>query len=512
MRLGLTKARVGLRAFTSILPIWILSLPIVRAFLIELLCVAGAQATEVDCSGFDPITQVDFLKCVAKNVGSNRSERGLIFDNALQRDLSKLSQTLGYVGEVSDLNILKKLSSQLKAFPQENQDAITLLDNAISAQKGELRSVISPATLQVDAELDQYVEFVQKKLDYLLTDAVKFYDGGPFEIITRSNLAIAFQEAYFLDRDLNTSKNPEFKRRLETTAGTDRTGWLTRSIALLDDIISRLTSGDHDYLPLALRKNSVNDFRYRRATVLLLLKDKPRYVQALKYLAAANQDFSLVTSDVDHIYVYKLFYTPYKLKVIADTDSVGHVNVTPHIDDPNTIKRLYNPAQLALVSCSVRSGESDDSSFQLSQLVGGLAFSDYYVVVASANDRSILERMLSDFQSAIKSEPESQSSLEARVKQLEVSGFSREISDGARECGVTSDVAKKIFSPFSLQITLLKMDNFGRFQFHLIAGGRLNADQARIVASFFNGTSWLKPIMIRSKSADAYIARMKVGP
>ena len=495
------------------LTLWVceLLLRLAGALLTLLYWPVGAQATHSDCNKFDPATQIEYLACVANNVKGIRSERGLVFEASLQQDLSRLSQTLGYVGQSSDLDALRELSSRLKASPQDNQDAITVLDNAISAHRDELRSVVSPATLQPDPELDQYVGFVQKKLKYLLSDTTMFYDGGPFEIITRSNLAVALQEAYFLNRDIDSSEDAELKRRLEATVGLDRTGWLIRSLAILDDVIARLTSADHDYLPLAFRKNSVNDFRYRRAVVLLLLKEKSLYIQALRFLAIANQDFSLTTSEIDHVYIYKLFYTPYKLRVLAETDALGHTFGSPQIDDPNVIKKLFNPAQLALASCSVRDSRSEDPTLQLSQLVGGLALSDYYVVIASANDRPTLEKLLIEIQSTIRAQNESRSGLEARVKQLEVTGFSQEISDGARVCGVTEDVAKNIFEPFSFQTSLLRMENFGRFKFHLITGGRLNADQARAVASFFNGVPELQRIIAGSMISSAYIARMKVG-
>jgi hypothetical protein len=229
----------------------------------------------------------------------------------------------------------------------------------------------------------------------------------------------------------------------------------------------------------------------------------------LSSLAVATQDFSLATSEIDHIYVYKLFYTPYRLRIVPDSDGLGHQVNAPRIDDPELIKKLYNPAQLALVSCSVHDGEG--APLQLSQLVKGLVLSDYYVVVGSSNDRSVLDKMSNDIRSVMQNRNDDRNSLASRVNQLEVAGFSRQIQDGARECGVPDGVARKIFAPFAFQLLILKADTFGRFQFHLTIGGRLNADQARAVASYLNQTRELQTILTRTSTSSAYIARMKAG-
>jgi hypothetical protein len=346
-----------------------------------------------------------------------------------------------------------------------------------------------------------------------LSDSVKFYDGGPFEIITRSNLAATLQEAYFLDKLSGIDEDSELKRKLLEAVGADRSAWLAHSVAIFDEIISRLTSPQHDYLPISLRLHSVNDFKYRRAAVLLALREKQDYQEALKSLAVANQDFSLSTTEIDHVYVYKLFYTPYRLTIIGETDAIGHTSISPRIDDPNIIKKLYNPAQLALVSCSVRIVDTADVVSQLSQLVKNLALSDYYVILASSNDRSTLERLQKGLQSAFQAKPESRTSTELKVKQLEVDGFSQAIKDGARECKITDEVSTKIFSPFVFETSLVQIEKFGKFKYHLITGGRLNADQARSVAAFVNGASELQSIFAptRAVSSGAYIARMKVG-
>jgi hypothetical protein len=474
----------------------------------------GAMAqSSSGCSAYNPTEQDDFLACVATNVKRLQGETGVVFEDTLQQDLSKLSQTIGYVGQISDLDALKALSARLKRHPGENQDAITILDNAISAHKTELRSVISPTTLPIDPVLDQYSTFVRRKLKYLLSDATKFYDGGPFEIVTRSNLATALQEAYFLDKLFGIDEDPELKRTLAETAGADRTAWLSRAVAIFDDIIDRLTSAQHDYLPVSLRLHSVNDFRYRRATILLTLREKENYQQALKSLATANQDFSLSATEIDHVYVYKLFYTPYRLIIVSETDAIGRSTISPHIDDPYILKKLYNPAQLALVSCSVRNIDTVDAVSNLSQLVRNLALSDYYVVLASSNDRATLEKLQKGLQSALQVKPESRASVELRVKQLEVDGFSQAIKDGARECKIIDEISKKIFAPFVFETSLVQIEKFGKFKYHLTTGGRLNADQARSVASFVNSAPELQPILAPARAfvSAAYIARMKVG-
>jgi hypothetical protein len=472
---------------------------------------AVAEGAGGDCSAFDARNQPEFLACVVVNLKSGKDDVDSV--NRSAPDLVKLSDTVGFEGRSEDLMALKSASTRLKGHPRDNQDAITVLDNAISAHKTELRAMISPATLP-SLSIDQYPAFVRRKLSYLLSDAAPFYDGGPFEIVTRSNLATALQEIYFLDAAAELDQNSQLKKKLLEFAGSDRAAWAKRSIAVFDDIIYRLLSMEHDYLPIGLRKYSVNDFRYRRATALLLLGENQRYRQSLKSLAIENQDFSLATTEIDHIYVYKVFYTPYRLTVSADVDSSGHTISAPHIDDPNIVKKLYNPAQLALVSCSAMAEAGPGASVsRLTKSVRDLALSDYYVILASSNERPLLETILKGIAASMKARASVRDNLEGQVKMAEVDGFSQEIKDGATECQIPDEAKKKIFSPFAFDPLLLQMENFGKFRFHLVVGGRLNADQARLIANYVNGDPEFAKLLAPSRtlSSGAYIARMKAS-
>jgi hypothetical protein len=82
-----------------------------------------------------------------------------------------------------------------------------------------------------------------------------------------------------------------------------------------------------------------------------------------------------------------------------------------------------------------------------------------------------------------------------------------------RQCQITDEVGSKIFSPFTFETSLLELEHFGKFRYHVIVGGRLNADQARSVASVLNTAPEMRAILTTASgiSSGAYIARMRTG-
>jgi hypothetical protein len=100
-----------------------------------------------------------------------------------------------------------------------------------------------------------------------------------------------------------------------------------------------------------------------------------------------------------------------------------------------------------------------------------------------------------------------------QVASKEMPGFSETMRRGASACGITEDVRDQIYSKLELQPSIIHSQGSGKIIEHLVVGGRLNSDQANVVAEFFN-----KVIFQTSESRDvtpkteirAYPARMKI--
>jgi hypothetical protein len=424
-------------------------------------------------------------------------------DPVLQPYLQLLARTLPYRGKQSDVDKLKQRSMELKGEPRTNRDAIYLLDNAISAHIDELRSVVSPATMaeiiiDTSSTPNSFPDFVKRKLTYLESERIKFFDRGPFEAIARIQLATAIEESYFLDDE----------------SGRGDTARLRRVQTLNEEVLTRLTAPAYDYLPSSQRNTWINDLRFANIATSFALGDKTRMHSLLREFIGRNQKFGLESRDIDHVYIHKLFNTPYTLLVEPAKGKAEHPHVS--IDDPAIIKRFFNPAQLGLFMCAQLNDARPDGTRRLVKQVNDLVLSDYYVVIDSSNEKAALEQLKSELDRTITSDQRTgpRQELLRTLKALEVKGFSEAMQKGASNCGISEQVRNQIYAPFSFGINLAETAGFGKNKFHLLVGGRLNASQATAVSTFINKTALPSLTQLRLKlklDNDAYIARMRIN-
>src|SRR5262249_46488626 len=162
--------------------------------------------------------------------------------------LATLAARVGFAGKPDDLDELKRRSTLLKEHPQDNRNAIAALDNAISAHRSELRSMVSPATMSPHPG-NAFVDFVRRKLDYLLTANTAFNVRAPYEILARAHLGTASQEAYSLGNSPRGDDSPELRKKLAERGFPEPQGFLEQEIPVVDDILKRLTAAEFAYLP-----------------------------------------------------------------------------------------------------------------------------------------------------------------------------------------------------------------------------------------------------------------------
>jgi hypothetical protein len=177
------------------------------------------------------------------------------------------------------------------------------------------------------------------------------------------------------------------------------------------------------------------------------------------------------------------------------------------------LKRFYNPAQLALVACSMIESAGPDRLPAFAKTIGDVALSDYYVVVAGGNDPQALQQLSSAIRSRLAKNTSQLGEVAAKMRGLEVGGFSRNINNGAAACSIDNAVRDRIFAPFDFELSIEKIPGFSKFDYQLLMGGRLNADQARAVSTFLNRSIFPDVQGERRRlnfDIDAYIARMRL--
>jgi hypothetical protein len=472
---------------------------------------AGPAQAQGSCEKLDTRSE-QFLTCVVANLKAHETSQPLVTTDPIYKYLATLAANVGFAGKADDLDELKRRSTLLKEHPKDNRNAIIALDNAISAHRSELRSMVLPETMNPEPG-NAFVDFVRRKLAYLLTPGTAFYDRGPYEVLVRAHLGTAFQEAYFLGNSLRLDDTPELRQKLINRGISERKTFTEQEVQGVDDILTRLTAPEFAYLPDDQRRFWVNDYRFRRATILYALGSRAAFKDALRDLAYKNQEFSLGTRDLDHVYLYKVYDTPYELVLSAEEDKSGRAVTDVKISDPSVLKRFYNPAQLALVACSMIESAGPDHLTAFAKTIGDVALSDYYVVVAGGNDPQALQQLSSAIRSRLAKNTSQLGEVAAKVRGLEVGGFSRTINNGAAACSIENAVRDRIFAPFNFELSIEKIAGFGKFDYQLLMGGRLNADQARAVSTFLNRTIFPDVQGERRRlnfDIDAYIARMRL--
>jgi hypothetical protein len=414
--------------------------------------------------------------------------------------LVKLANALGHHARGPDLETLKKWSKDLKHDPRGNREAITILDNAIAANIDELRAIVSPTILAQRAptlaeKKNAFSDFVQQKIAYLDSEKIKFYDGGPFEASARSYLSNALEEAYFL----------------ESEAGRADPDKLRRAARSMEEVLVRLTAAEFDYLPASQRTTWVNDYQFFNAALLFALGENARSRELLRMLARNNLNFGLGSTKLDHVYIYKLFNTPYVLSILPGTSKDGRPNI--HIDDDALVKRFFNPAQLALFLCARLDEAGPQGLTRLAKDISELVLSDYFVIIASSDARDALEDLRAGIAKKIGDDEKLRQEGLQRVNNLEPKGFSDSMRIGARACGLNESERDRIYSPFAFKPQIEEISGFGKSRFHLLLGGRVNASQARAVADFLNKSVFPELRPLRNKLGlgnAAYIARMRI--
>jgi hypothetical protein len=416
----------------------------------------------------------DLLRCARGLIDDLRREGAndpVILTQRLREPLEALASKESYDGSASDLNELKRLSSDLKvANKVTNYEAISLLDNAIASYASEIRSALSWRAIALKAEpgADIHAPFVSQKLDFLKSSKAAFYDDGPFDLVRRSLLAGALEDHYFMERSVGKD---------------DRTDLLDE-LNIINDLINRYQNPEYDHL-LGLQKKiqhgEINNQLFWKATIQFLLGNKSEMRDALSKLAILNLDFGLEIHDTSReVYSYRVFNEPYKIVVgtpVADNEP----RVT--IKDDNLIKRYFNAAQLALLMCGFVDdvGPTHTNVQAFKEAVTGLNFHDYFVVVAAEQAVDDVRRLEDAISRALDNE---KLSGERKRKANAIVGESGPLSSamqaGAQKCGVAADDRKRIYSPFEFRSQVKQIDGV----WYLLFGGWLNAHQASDVAQF----------------------------
>jgi hypothetical protein len=451
----------------------------------------AAQTSVTPCTEHNPMSE-SFLGCIRSLIDGTQKANPTgdsFLAEPVRGLLEKLAKAEGYQGTATDLDELKRWSLDLKRDPMSNRNAIAVLDNAIASHSSEIRVAVSTRTTakNVDPGTNVHPEFVRQKLAFLTSEKAKFYDRGPFEVVRRSLLATAFEEAYFLEWRDGKSDNVN----------------LRNAIQVVDELLARYNSREYDYLRIRQQTLHINSHLFWRVSLLFAMGEKSEAVEILRDLALNNRQFGLETTNPGHVYVYRVFSRPYEIKVLLGADSDGGRKV--EINDPWLLKRFYNPAQLAVVACTrIESAGGTRGVEEFSRTVSDLVFSDYYVVAASADDPTKLQRL----DSAIRRIVDSKGLQEEYTRLLkDVISQGGEIPNmmklGARLCGVEDTVLQQIYSPFQFRSEIKHIKNTD----FLVFGGRLNATQARTISDFLNLSVFPK---LQEKLEAAYIARMRI--
>jgi hypothetical protein len=387
----------------------------------------------------------------------------------LRQVLEQLAETEGYGGSESDLDYLKRRSTDLKGDPIANREAITLLDRAIASHVDELRSAVSAWKIAKISPPGTNIHplFVQQKLDFLSSERARFYDGGPFEITRRALLANSIEEKYFIDQ----RTKPEMLRR---------------EMQIIDEILDRYTLPQYEYLKRPQINVQINSNLFWKASLLFALGEKFSAREIFRRLIFTTSGLGLETKTLGHVFVYRVFDLPYQMTVQGGTNEDGRPNL--EVKDEGVLQRYYNPAQLALFACSLLDSAGSKGVEIYAQSIKGLTLADYYVVAASADDPSKLAQLDDAIHSALDSD-------DARGKYEKVLGIvegqsgelSKSMTQGALLCGIESSLRDHIYSPFVLKGTTQYIGSPQRkFPHYLLFGGHLNGAQATIVSEFLN--------------------------
>jgi hypothetical protein len=463
-----------------------------------------AEQAAGPCAGIDARSAA-FLACVVATLKAEESTHPAdnpVLGEPVAGYLAALEGAIGYQGSASDLDALRRRSSDLKRDPQANRAAIAALDSAVASHASELRTVLDARTYAAQASpgTDVYPVFVREALAFLESDRAKFYERGPFEEFVVAQLAALLESAYFLEK----------------AAGRADEGKLNRELAVLDQDLRILTLPDHDYILAPEAGGGANGTRFWRASLLFLLERTSESRAILRDLAIGNQSFGLYTADIDHIFVGSPFALPYEMIVRGARDKDG----LPVIDikNPAAVERNFNPAQLALVACAHLDDKGPDRIKTFMRAVADTVLSDYYVVAASADSAAKLQKLDAAMSQVINGEKLGKERA-ALVQTIEAKdeGFSREIERGARACGVADAVRDKIYWKFRFQSQIESQSTgkkAAKYRGQLLFGGRLNASQARAVSDFIN-KSVLRELAARREELGiedaASVARMRIG-
>ena len=109
-----------------------------------------------------------FLHCAATAVASSAMNPSAFTREPLHGYLKKLESMPGYVGDPADIDLLKRVSLDLKKNPDKNQEAISAIDSAVASHAAELRQALSrgDAARGIDNGFDIYPKFVEQDLSF----------------------------------------------------------------------------------------------------------------------------------------------------------------------------------------------------------------------------------------------------------------------------------------------------------------------------------------------------------
>jgi hypothetical protein len=448
----------------------------------------------------------ELLSCVRSYLERVRSEapKETLLPDWVKGILRKLARANGYIGSIDDLTVLKQRSTELKRDPYVNLEAISLLDSAIAAYVDEIGPAVSTQRLAKIRDLgtDIYPEFIRQKLEFLGSGRPKFYDGGPFEIVWRSLWVSSLESEYFQQQK----------------AGHGDKQLLRSAIRVLDEVLIRRRS-ETEYRYLPNRKGPLlNGDRFWRASLLFALGEKIDAQSEFRSLISDNEHFGLETQSPEaegsrHIYIYKIFSLPHQILVQSDPKNDGARKT--EAKDADIVDRYYNAAQLALCACAhIDQAGSTEGINALTTEVRNLELSDYYVIAGSADSQAKIQELASALNEKLGSAAIS-GKRDELIRQFskEAQVFSRAISQGAAMCGITDDIRDQIYSKFDFRPLTAHIEGMGKTNEYLLVGGRLNADQANVVAGFLNKTVLQLPEKGDSGTKDdnrAYVARMKI--
>src|SRR5579871_1172938 len=415
------------------------------------------------------------LSCVSgliRELGPVETSAASVLSPALKEPLDALTKREGYDGVDTDVQVLRKLSTTLKSADRKgNYDAISTLDNAIASFKEDLRAALSPRAIALQSKVGAEIQpdFARRKLNFLKSAKGEFYNDGPFDLIRRGLLAGAIEDNYFLARRASAGKD-ELRAQLRD------------ELAVINDVIERYRSSDYDILIEKQRTNrklQVNSNIFWRATVSFLLGDAATMRSSLQELATQNQKFDLNTNDIStQLYIYRLFNEPYSIRVIDDGSSLNF-----QIKDDNILRRLYNAAQLAVLTCGfLKEGPAlDEDIAALKQAVVDFDFHDYSVIAAKGADQAEMKK-LGDAIGRSLQQPAAREKF-AKLKDrldAEAKPFATAMKLGAEKCAIANDTRDAIYSAFVPQPQVKQTGS----SWYITFGGTLSVGQAKLVAEF----------------------------